>query len=125
MGPKAHCLPLPTRAAGQAVRLLEYAVDDQNNRDDAERQRGPSDDPAEPARLVGRRRRFLPGEAAFARQAIEFDAPLALHLVLGDAPRENDDVHREFRRSDVAVEEMEREDEADGEQRLLAVNERG
>ena len=58
-------------------------------------------------------------------QTIVFDRVLVLELLQRHAAGEHDDVEREFVRSEVIVEEVDREQESGGEHRFLAVRDHG
>ena len=61
-------------------------------------------------------------ETLLRHQALELGRPLLGQFVLGDAAGEDHRVHRELLGPEVAVEEVNREDEADRQQPFLAVD---
>ena len=65
-----------------------------------------------------------PVEAPFGHEAVVPAPALVQHLGLRDAAGENDRVHRELLDAEMRVEEVDREDEAGREQRLVGVEDK-
>ena len=63
-------------------------------------------------------------ERAVGDHLLVLARPVVLELLERDAAGEDHRVHRELLRAEVRVEEVDREDEADREQRLVAVDDR-
>src|SRR4051795_11386284 len=74
---------------------------------------------------LGRRTVDRAGQRALPHHTVILLGPLFAQTVEPHLAREHHLVHREALRTQVRVEEVEGEDEADGEQRLLAVDEHG
>src|ERR1035441_8994171 len=64
-------------------------------------------------------------QPALSDQAVVPAAALVHQLVLGDAAREDHGVHGELLNAEVRVEEVNREDEAGGQQSFVRVNDQG
>ena len=113
--------PGAPRSRSSAVRE-QHRVDDPEHDERADGEGGPGEGPDRPDhhRLVGLDQVLL--ELPRRHQRLVLRRLVALELRHRHPPGEHDRVHRELLGPQVGVEEVHREDEAGGEQRLVAVD---